>query len=139
MAIKDIKSNLKVTKGDSLTPSASSTVQGTSVLDTANYELGLMIAARVTTTIAGADVTIGFAESDSQGGPFVNITNTEQLIGDGVIANGTVATAAGTDLVTRGLIANKRYVVATVTAPAGLTGGVVDIDAVQKGELLPVA
>jgi hypothetical protein len=139
MAIKDIKSNLLVVKGGSIIGAAGSTVQGTTEIDTANYELGLMIAAKVTTGIAGADVTIGFAESDVQGGPYTNVTNVDKLIGDGVIADGTGITVDGANLVTRGLISNKRYVVATVTAPSGLTEGVVDIDVTQKGEVLPVA
>jgi hypothetical protein len=137
MAVKDIRSNLLVTRGDvSLVAVADTTVQGVSEIDTANYELGLMLASRIINP-GDADMTIGFADSDTQGGPYTNITNTDQLIGDGLIANGTPITVAGDNEITIGLISNKRYVVPTLTGASGLTTGEVNFTFTQKGELLP--
>ena len=137
MAIKDIRSDLKCTLAAVTAVTAAGTTNG-SIIDTADYELGFMLACACTAFTAGS-VTVDILTSDA-----ADMSGAVALTADQVIGNPypLVLSAASTvgdsaSLQTFGVIGNKRYIRPRIVA-AGATTLTAVVVVVQKGELLPV-
>ncbi len=147
MAVKDIRSNLISQFMGSITVAAGATTAMAGVIDTADYELGMMATAQVTTVGTATSATLAWQESDAAAGPFVTVTDTDRIIGSGVIdvtalsivpaATPTVTTE--NRMVTLGLISNLRYLQLAVVDVGGNGATVVSGFAQQMAEMKPVA
>lgn len=133
MAVLDIRSDLKQTLALNAIISSDTTTQG-AILDTANFELGLMFALALTVFSAGqADLLI--QESDDSGMSGATTVSGDQLIGS--LPSLTAVNANGSEYATVGVISNKRYIRASVvsTDSADFTA---NLTATEKGEFKPV-
>lgn len=136
MAINDISNNLKQIQA--MTPTAFETpgnVVGT-ILDTAEFELGLMFTVNVAEYSDGG-YSLTLEESDDS-----NMAGAVQITGDKLIGSLPVISAAiasGEEIPTVGVISNLRYVRTTITTVGSLeNGATVSVVATQKTEYMPV-
>lgn len=134
MAVNDIRSNLKQTLAIAEALVANGTATGT-ILDTADFELGLMFELTVTSHTTGT-FTLAIFESDA-----ANMAGETAVTGDQLIGTLPVETAVvsvGDTLQTVGVISNKRYIRADVIG-TDTSVGTVRCIATQKAELMPVS
>lgn len=136
MAISDISNNLKQTQA--ILPTVfdnTGSVVG-AILDTAEFELGLMF------TVNVADYTDGNYALTLEESNDPNMVGAVQITGDkliGSLQTISAAIAAGEDIPTVGVISNLRYVRATITTVGGVeNGSTVSVVATQKTEYMPV-
>ena len=134
MAVKDIRSNLKEIIAFSATISSATDTTG-SIIDTADFELGLMFS-MLTTTFAANVLTLSFEESDADDMAGATVISGDQLIGIPPVIS--AATVAGDTLQTVGIISNKRYVRPTINSTTTGSCQTVVI-ATQKAENMPVS
>ena len=134
MAVKDIRSNLKQTLIIAEGLAANGTATGT-ILDTADFELGLMFELTLTSHTTGT-FTLAIFESDAANMAGETAVTGDQLIG--ALPVETAAVAVGSTLQTVGVISNKRYVRADVIG-TDTSVGTVRVIATQKAENMPVA
>lgn len=134
MAVKDIRSNLQQTLIIAEALAANGTATGI-ILDTADFELGLMFELTVTSHTTGT-FTLAIFESDA-----ANMAGETPVIGDkliGTLPVETAVVAVGAVLQTVGVISNKRYVRADVIG-TDTSVGTMRVIATQKAENMPVA
>ena len=136
MAISDISNNLKQTQA--ILPTVfdnTGSVVG-AILDTAEFELGLMF------TVNVADYTDGTYSLTLEESNDSNMVGAVQITGDKLIGSLQVigaAIAAGEDIPTVGVISNLRYVRATIATVGSVeNGATVSVVATQKTEYMPV-
>lgn len=139
MAVKDIASNLESTVAFSGVFVANDTLPG-AVIDTANFELGLMFALNLVVYATG-DYTVELYESDvdtiTAAGSGTQIVNgSDKLIGSLPTAIDTVD-AEGDILPKFGVISNLRFVRVDVIG-ADTADATVSMVATQKAENMPV-
>ena len=139
MAVKDIASNLESTVAFSNVFSGNGTVPG-AVIDTADFELGLMFALNIV-VFSGGNFTVELYESDvdtiTAAGTGTQIVNgSDKLIGSLPTAI-TGVDAEGDILPKFGVISNLRFVRVDVIG-AGSADGTVSMVATQKAENMPV-
>lgn len=133
MAVKDIRSDLeqKLVLNEAI--SSDTTTVG-AIIDTADFELGLMFAMMVTAFTTG-DFTLILEEADTVGFSGSTVISGDQLIGTLPFLD--ALTADGSVLLTVGVISNKQFV--RVSVLSDNTGvGTVQVIATEKGEYLPV-
>lgn len=134
MAVKDIRSNLKQTlilAG----PIGTDTTTAGAILDTADFELGLMFLAGATIYVDGTYVLL-IEESDDSGMAGADVITGDKLIGP--LPSVSAVTSDGEVFQTVGVISNKRYVRASVVSTGTTTGATMAIIATEKGETMPV-
>jgi len=134
MAVKDIKSNLKQTLAVLDGTISGTTPDAGAILDTADFELGLMFALHTTTYVTGT-VTILIEESDDSGMASATTVDGDQLIGS--LPEATAIVAEGDDFPTVGVISNLRYIQVSVLGDVGADAAA-SVYATQKGENLPI-
>ncbi len=133
MAVKDIRSNLQQILAIAGTLAANGTMTG-AILDTANFELGLMFELTVTSHTTGT-FTLAIFESDDSGMSGETAVTGDQLIGTLPVEVAVVS--QGDVLQTVGVISNKRYVRADVIG-TDTSVGIARVVATQKAENMPV-
>lgn len=134
MAVKDIRSDLKQTLALLAAISTNTTTAG-SIIDTANFELGLMFAMQLSAWTDGV-YTLLLEESDDDGMAGAVAITGDKLIGS--LPALTAATVEGAVLETVGVISNLRYVQASIVSTGVTTGADAQVIATEKGEELPV-
>lgn len=134
MAVKDIRSNLLEIVALVRTIASIGTITG-AILDTADFELGLMFSVNVTTFGAGETVTLILEESDDSGMSGATVISGDQLIGTLPVL--TAVVAEGATLETVGVISNKRFVRASISTVTTNSSTIV-VTATQKAENMPV-
>ncbi len=155
MAVQDIRSNLISQFLGSVTPTNNNVITfletaPDGVIDTAAFELGVMFSVRAVSLSSGSptSVTLLLQETDNEDATsdFTTITNTDALIGTGLITNATTLVPDGdnTDLVikearmaTLGVISNKRFLQVGIAQDGGTADGVFEVYAIQKAEIMP--
>ncbi len=135
MAVNDIRSNLKRTIVMSTVITTDTTTVTGTILDTANYELGLMFDA-LSPSYTDGTYTLQIVESDDSGMSGSTVVTGDKLIGPLPVVSAGIA--QGTDLDTVGVISTKRYVRANVVSTATSSGATIEISATQKAENMPV-
>ncbi len=133
MAVNDIRSNLQQILAVAGTLAANGTMTG-AILDTANFELGLMFELTVTSHTTGT-FTLAIFESDDSGMSGETAVTGDQLIGTLPVEVAVVS--QGDVLQTVGVISNKRYVRADVIG-TDTSVGIARVIATQKAENMPV-
>lgn len=133
MAVKDIRSNLKEIVAFSAVINSDVTTNG-AILDTADFELGLMFSVAITVFGVGS-YTLLLEESDDSGMSGAVAITGDKLIGTLPVLG--AATAQGATLETVGVISNLRYVRASIVSVTSTTTTVV-VTATQKAENMPV-
>ncbi|MEE9223039.1 MAG: hypothetical protein V3V40_06240 [Nitrosomonadaceae bacterium] len=134
MAVKDIRSNLLQLVALVRTIASIGTITG-AIIDTANFELGLMFSVNVTTFGAGETITLILEESDDSGMSGATVISGDQLIGALPVL--TAVVAEGATLETVGVISNKRFVRASISTVTTNSSTIV-VAATQKAENMPV-
>lgn len=134
MAVKDIRSNVKQTVALTAVITTDTTTNG-AILDTADFELGLMFGLDITAFTDGT-YTLALQESDDSGMAGAVAITGDKLIGTLPVA--TAATAQGADLGTVGVISNLRFVRAQIVSAGTTTGATANVIATQVAENMPV-
>lgn len=140
MAIHDIESPLQPLVALAAAISSNTNTDG-AIIDTANFEMGLVFYLDVISRTDGA-YELQIFESDAS-----NMAGATQIVapkllpttlsGNSITAP-TAAVTQGSILQKLGVYANKRYVRARIVSTAVTTGATLRVLAVQKGELTPV-
>lgn len=134
MATNDIRSNLKQNLGFTSTITSNTTTLG-AILDTADFELGLMFG-MFAATFATGNFELVLEESDDE-----NMAGAVPITGDkliGALPILTAGTVEGTQLSTVGVISNLRFVRPTIVS-TGVTGSsVITVVSTEKAESMPV-
>lgn len=136
MAVKDIRSDLLPTVAFHADVTSDTTTAGI-IIDTADFENGLMFAVSTFTYTDGTyDFTLeeGLDPSLSDAAAIAS----DKLIGTLADLQLTAATVAGDNSPTIGVFSNKRYVRINVVSTSTTTGSGVNVDAIQSGENMPV-
>ena len=131
----DIKSDLLVLLAMIETITTDTTTSG-DIIDTANFELGIMFAMAVANFTDGS-YELQIFESDDDGMSGATVVSGDQLIGD--LPTLVAATAGGAAQSTVGVISHLRYLQARIVSTITTVGADVVISATQKGETLPIA
>lgn len=140
MAVKDIRSELRVTAGNVAVVTGNGTTNGVGV-DTADFELGLMIS---TAALNFTDGTYDFTFEESDTGAFageetaITDADPDRLIGTIAGLQLTAGTANSDVLPTLGIISNKRFVRANAVASSVTTGADILVMFTEMGEESPV-
>ena len=139
MSVKDIASNLEVIKIEDFAVSANGQLVSTVALDMADFEEGLVVAGNCTSYTDG-DHVIGFQESSDDGAsdPYADIA-AEKIIGSDAGRTVDAVTADGDSEKKAGCFSTKRYIKITIDSTGVTTGAAITVNAIRKGELLPVA
>lgn len=135
MAVNDIRSNLLETVALTRTIATVGTITG-AIIDTADFELGLMFSVDVTTFGSGETITLILEESDFDDMASPSVISGDKLIGTLPVL--TAVIAEGATLETVGVISNKRYVRASISTVTTNSSTIV-VTATQKAENMPVA
>ena len=134
MAVKDIRSNLKQTLVQNAVIATDTTTAG-AILDTADFELGLMFGLQVSKYTLGT-LTLLIEESEDSGMSGAVAVTGDKLIGALPVA--TAVTAEGGTIGTVGAISNLRYVRASVVSTDS-ADATVQVVATEMAENMPVA
>ena len=136
MAVKDIRSHAKSTLALIATVASDTTTNGF-IIDTANFEIGLMFSVMAPSHTDGTyNFTIEHGE-DSALSDAVALTS-DFLIGTLAGLELTAATVAGGKLNTIGVFGNKRYVRINSVSTAVTTGAQIEVIATEIAENQPV-
>jgi hypothetical protein len=134
MAKFDIKSKMILQTALAAAIASSTTTNG-SILDTANYDLGLTFALSCVAFTDGV-YTLQVWTSDDSG-----MSGEVQLTGDNLIGTApavSALSAAGGTLGVVGVIGNKRYVRVKIVSTGVTSGATVRVLAIQSAEHQPV-
>lgn len=134
MAVKDIRSNMEHVLILASSIATDTTTLGV-ILDTANFELGLMFSTTVIVYVDGT-YTLELLESDDPAMVGAVSINGDKLIG--ALPSLSAESIPGETVQTVGVIGNLRYVQGNIVSVSTSSGANVNIDAFQKGELKPV-
>lgn len=134
MAIQDIKSDLLFLQSDYVVVAADGTSDG-AIIDTADYELGLMFSLQLPVYTDGSYELV-IRESDDPAFASSTVVPDIKLIGKPDPL--TAATADGSQLYTVGVFSNLRYVRAVLQASGVATGATAVVNCIQRAELMPV-
>lgn len=137
MAVKDIKNNLLGLMALLATIVSDTTTQGV-ILDTADFELGLMFTLSNSLYTDGT-YTLLLEESDDSGMAGATTIAGEQLIGSLPVVSAATVQSNSAALGSVGVISNKRFVRASIVSTATTSGATVAVLATQKGEVLPIS
>jgi len=135
MAVKDIRSNVKQTVALTAIISSDTTTNG-AVLDTADFELGLMFALDITAFTDGS-YTLLLEEDDVIGFGSSSVISGDQLIGSLPVV--AAASVEGADLLTVGVISNKKFVRASIVSTGTTSGATANVIATQVAENMPTS
>ena len=134
MAVQDIASDLQETVALTAVISSDTTTTG-AVIDTADFELGLMFSLGVDaftdgtyTLLLEEDALIGFASP--------TVISGDKLIG--TLPAASAASAQGSILGKVGVISNERFVRASIVSTGTTSGATVNVIATEKAETMPV-
>ncbi len=134
MAVKDIRSNLQEIVAFNQIISSITTTNGV-VIDTADFELGLMFSLAAT-LLTGGDFTLQLQQASNLAfDEDVSLITGDQLIGTLPVID--AASVEGDVLETVGVISNLRFVRANIVSTTTDTSTIVVI-ATQKAENMPV-
>ncbi len=136
MPVKDIRSNLKPVQVMNANITSNTTTSG-SILDTADYDLGVMFQF-ASPVYADGTFTPTILESDDPAMAGANTVAADNLIGTyaGAVVN-AVTPALGT-LATIGVIGTKRYLQVQEVSTLVSSGARIVVTAINKAEVLPV-
>lgn len=134
MSLKDIRSDLKQTLVQKATISTDTTTVG-SIIDTADFNLGLMLAV-IASAYADGTYTLLIEESDDSGMSGAVAVTGDNLIGSLPVLS--AVTAAGAVLETVGVFGTLRYIRVSLVSASTTTGATVLVVATEKGEHAPV-
>ena len=136
MPTRDIRSNLlpKVAFNANIT---SSTTTNGAIIDTADYDSGVMYAFMCHAYTDGTYTPVIEHSDDSGMSGAVDVPD-ENLIGTEAQAVLSAVSASGADLKTIGIIGTKRYVRVKITSATVTTGARIVVTAVVQPEILPV-
>lgn len=138
MSVKDIRSNLQQNVALTAAVTGNGTTNG-AIIDTANFELGLMFNTFVNGFTDGS-YTFTLEEDDVVGfGTATAIVDgDDRLIGTLAGLAVSAASASGAILNTLGVIGTKQFVSLNVVAAGVTTGADIVSVVTQKGEVMPV-
>ena len=139
MAVKDILSDLQAQTAVLAVISSNTTTNGI-ILDTADFELGLMFSLTIDAFSDGT-YEVQLFESDDSG-----MAGATQIVAPNILptdlgANSitqSAATISGAPLPKIGAFANLRYVQARIVSTGVTTGATVHVGVIQKAEQVPV-
>lgn len=136
MAVKDIRSHAKSTLAFIANVASDTTTNGF-ILDTANFEIGLMF------SVMAPAYTDGTYNFTIEHGEDAALADAEELTGDFLIGTLaglelTAATVAGDKLNTIGVFGNKRYVRINAVSTGVTTGAQIEVLATEIAENQPV-
>jgi len=134
MAVNDIRSDLKVSNA-LLAAIVSNTTTAGAIIDTENFENGLMFTPHLSDWTDGTYTLLLEESDDAAMSGAVAITG-DKLIGS--LPALTAATVEGAVLESVGVISNLRYVQASLVSTGVTTGADAEVIAIQKGEERPV-
>ena len=140
MAIHDIESPLQPTVALAAAISSNTNTDG-AILDTANFEMGLVFYLDVIARTDGAYELQIFESDDSSMAGATQIIAPKLLpttLSTNSITAPTAAVSQGTILSKIGVYANRRYVRPRIVSTTVTTGATIRVIAVQKGEQTPV-
>lgn len=135
MAVKDIRSNVKQILALLATISTDTTTNG-AIIDTADFELGLMFAVQISDYTDGT-YTLLIEESDDSGMSGAVAVTGDKLIGSLPVLS--AATAQGGTLGTVGVISNLRFVRASLVSASTSTGAVAQVISTEVAENMPTS
>jgi len=135
MAVKDIKSNLLQLVGLNANITTDTTTNG-AIIDTADFELGLMFALFASVVTDGDYQLVLEQSEDATMSTGVTDISGDQLIG--TLPTIDAVAAGGAAVPTVGVISNDRYVRATIDSTNTGTGAFIYVLATEKGENLPI-
>lgn len=138
MSSFDIRSNLEVRNHIFAIVAADGVTTASASLDNADAADGVMFAMYLPVYGDGS-YSMVIEESDQPATDFTAITDANMIIGASPVVV-AAASAAGDVAATVGVISNKRYLRAVVTASGlGAAGATVVVQATQMPEILPVS
>ena len=136
MAVKDIRSNVKQNLAFEPQVISTDTTTTGAILDTADFELGLMFAVNASAYTDGT-YTLLIEESDDSGMSGAVAVTGDKLIG--TLPALAAAVAEGDALETVGVISNLRFVRASIVSASTATGATIFVVSTQVAETMPVA
>lgn len=134
MPIADIRSDLDSRILLNAAISTDTTTVG-AILDTANFDLGVMLSVLCTAYTDGT-YTLLLEESDDSGMAGATTVTTEQLIGS--LPALSALTANNVQAETVGFFSTKRYIRVSIVSTATTTGASILVHAASKAELVAV-
>lgn len=134
MAVKDIRSNIEHVLMFTGNITTDTTTIG-AILDTANFELGLMFSLTAIAYVDGT-YTLELLESDDPGMAGAVPIAGDKLIGPLPVLSGV--SIIGDRIQTVGIISNLRFVQGNIVSTGVSSGSNINIDALQKGESVPL-
>lgn len=132
MATKDNKSQQKVNLLHNAVI-ATDTATNTSSIDTADYDMGVMLSMSVT---AFTDGTYVLSLEDSPDNSAWTAVASEKLIGDAPSVAALTSASAGL-IATLGAISTNQYVRGVITSTGTTNGATVNVQSIMKGEYNP--
>jgi hypothetical protein len=135
MPVQDIRSDLKQTLAFLGIINSDTTTEG-AILDTADWDLGVMFAVACTVYSAGTFNFVIEEGDDAALGDASDVT-AAQLIGTLAALETTAATAEGATLLTVGVFSTKRYLRINVVSTSSGDATIIAV-ATKKGEDKPV-
>lgn len=135
MSVKDIRSHLGTIRCGNAVVGDENPGYATTIIDTAEFELGFMAVANITAYTTGT-LKIAMEESDDAAMAGANVVPDEKLIGNGTQG---VASTDGDTLLAAGVFSNKRYLRIGVVGDGGTATATANMLAVQKSEYQPTS
>lgn len=138
MAIKDLKSDLRVVKVADISVGTGAHVNTGAAIDTANAKSVTIaltaVAGSASIVPATDDPTISFTECDTSGGTYTDV-DAAKIIADG---GSLVLEDPTTYDQTFGLVSTKRYVKPVITTTKNATAQTVSLVAIMENEVKPL-
>lgn len=134
MAVKDIVTKLQENVALTAAVTSNTTTVG-AILDTADFELGLMFTLYVADFTDGT-YTLLLEESDDSGMAGAVTIPTDKLIG--LLPAASAASASGSILGKVGVFSNLRFVRASVVSTGVTTGALATVISTQKAETMAI-
>jgi hypothetical protein len=136
MSVKDIKSQLQSNVAFFGTIASNTTTNG-SIIDNANYDLGIMFVVQCTNYTDG---TYSFTIDEGDDASLSDATTVpaEKIIGNLSSLDISAANVAGDSLNSVGVFSNKRYLRLNVVSTGTTTGATINAIVEQSAEVVPV-